>query len=133
MVRREGSMITEKLLFAVHRGTVAGEPAGIIMEGHCLPLACSHSSWEGTGAPVAEDGIYALWEATGDVEEFFGELGITHIRQINDFMEPNGLLVYEVSYDAEMPLLRYGDVRRPTPDELAPLSHGGAPWGGVVL
>jgi hypothetical protein len=60
-------IIREKLLFAVHLGSVNGRKAGNFLEGHCLPIACSHSSWEGDGLPVAPDGFDALWQAeSGD-------------------------------------------------------------------
>jgi len=143
----------EKLLFAVHMGQVSGRPAGIIMAGHCLPIACSHSSYDGHGAPVAEDGIYACWESTTDADEFFGLGGIGLGEGIkaprrpsvpdHPGVRPSGLYVYEVEYPEssvveeedmeDWPWLMGGALRRPTAEELEPLSRGQAPWGGVVL
>jgi len=148
-------MITEKLLFAVHEGTVGHNRAGIIMQDHCLPLACSHRSYPGHGGAASEAGIYACWEATGDVEEFFSALGIgpgieNGPGEANRYIPPpNGLYVYTVEYDPdadewqeimmsdnradEWPWLEGGTLRRPTAEELEPLTRGEAPWGGVVL
>ena len=144
-------IITEKLLFAVHQGTYCGHQAGIIMENHCLPLACSHVSdqsqrWK--NAPVAEFGFQALWESVDDVEEFFD----LHLGFPGGYLEsafetgPSGLFVYEVEYSTDQVVedadpddedywqhLRGGIERRPTPEELEPLTRGHAPWGGVVL
>jgi hypothetical protein len=88
---------------------------------------------------MAEDGFYSFWEATADVEDFFGALGINHIRQVSE-ENPSGLWVYEVSYDDpddtnmdDTEWLCGGSLRRPTVEELEPLTRGEAPWGGVVL
>lgn len=140
------SEIHETLLLCAHMGQYAGHRAGIIMAGHCLPIACSHSSWAGHGAPVAESGIYALWESTGDVEDFFECLGI-HAVGVGSHTRPSGLWVYQVAYldptadevdeadeDGEAWVwLTRGRLRRPTVDEVRPLALGQAPWGGVVL
>jgi hypothetical protein len=129
-------MKTEKLLFVCHGGSVGNQPAGILIDGHCLPIAFSHDSWvEGDrGEMKAEDGLMALWESTIDVEDFFETLGIGN-------PEGGGLWIYEVSYDEatidaddeDMPWLEGGSLRRPTVEELEPLARGEAPWGGVVL
>lgn len=155
-------MIKEKLLFAVHAGSVSGHRVGIItgdpaidtsMQNHCLPIACSHGSWAGKDDDRlhAEAGICVCWESLTDVEEFFAALGF------GDGIEggpgatecPNGLYVYTVEYDPdatewqeimvsddradEWPWLEGGTLRRPTAEELEPLTRGEAPWGGVVL
>ena len=136
--------ITEKLLFAVHRGTVGDRPAGITMDGYCLPIACSHVSWEKQDSPVADQGIDSLWGSCSDTEEFFSLLGINHVRSFdslgNALQEPQGLWVYEVTYDdadtedtLETPWLEGGELRRPTPEEILPLTEGKAPWGGMVF
>lgn len=131
--------IQEKLLFAVHRGTVGARPAGVTIAEHCLPIACSHSSWEKQGSAWAEAGVYALWESLTDTEEFFGILGITAIEAYK-CDNPQGLYVYEVEYnpddfvaDEEWGHLQGGTLRRPTLEELEPLMRDEAPWGGVVL
>jgi hypothetical protein len=112
------------------------------MAGHCLPIACSHSSWDGYGAPVADNGIYALWESCGDTEEFFGLLGIRSVSSCDDeSSNPNGLWVYEVTYDdldtdvdsPDVPWLEGGKLRRPTIEELRPLAAGKPPWDGLVF
>lgn len=144
-------MVTEKLLFAVHEGSVGHNRVGIIMTGHCLPIACSHGSWDGCGGAHVESGIYACWEFLTDVEQFF-----TIALGLGDGIEsgygssdkPNGLYVYEVDYDPDdsafmihddsatddmWPWLKGGTLRRPTAEELEPLTRGKAPWGGVVL
>lgn len=157
-------IINEKLLFVCHMGQVSGRAAGIIMEGHTLPIACSHSSWAGKDGslPVAESGIQACWESTTDVEAFFGEEGLnlgggikappptakppparTHPRRPRGFhgWRPSGLYVYEVEYDEGAidddsewwEHLQGGTLRRPTVEELEPLTRSQAPWGGVVL
>lgn len=138
-------MINEKLLLVLHRGSVGAQPAGIFMNNHCLPLAVSHPSWrkDGDVGPVSEDGLHALWEATTDPEQFFEAIGQRGgLQTFDDDDPPNGLWVYEVSYhmdevtdedDGEWEWLCGGEFRRPTPDELAPLARGQAPWGGKVL
>jgi len=138
-------MIQEKLLFAVHKGSVSGRPAGIIMNDHCLPIACSHCSWDGNpnGAPYAELGFHSLWESTTNPEEFFDILGLRSIEGGPGEKNPNGLWVYEVTYahatpdpeddDESWEHLTGGELRRPTIEELNPLVHGQAPWSGVVL
>jgi len=141
----------EKLLFAVHLGLVGDRPAGIIMQNHCLPIAFSHASWEGDDGRVhAEAGFAACWEATADVEEFFAYLGLSSIengllRPGSKDVRPNGMHVYEVEYDEEgvsddeddeefwWVHLSGGTLRRPTAEELEPLTRGQAPWGGMVL
>lgn len=136
-------MITEHLLFAVHEGTVSGRAAAILLNDHCLPIACSHSGYRGNkyGAPVAEFGFHALWESTTNPEEFFGLL---HLFNLEAPLEkfPNGLWVYTVEYAYETPdpeddedweHLTGGDLRRPKLAELDPLALGAAPWHGVVL
>jgi hypothetical protein len=144
-------MITEKLLFAAHRGTVGGHrQCGIIMEGRCLPIACSHGSWSGKDGdrPHADAGICALWEATGDVENFFSALGFgvgieDGPGEAGRHRRPtNGLWVYTVEYDEatvtdedndEWPWLCGGTLRQPTVEELKPLTRRLTPWGGIVL
>jgi hypothetical protein len=138
--------IDEKLLLALHRGSVGSHPAGIYMNNHCLPIAVSHPSWrpeDGEDSQTAEAGLHALWEAVTDPEEFFESIGQRGgLQTFDDDDPPNGLWVYEVSYhmhevhdedDGEWTWLCCGTFRRPTPDELAPLSRGEAPWGGMVL
>lgn len=135
-------MQTEKLLFAVHRGTVSGRPAGIVGQNHALPLACSHHSWKDNpqNIPYTEAGFFSLWEATGDVEEFFEHVGLSSIETHRDD-NPQGLYVYTVNYvppgddddDESWDHLADGELRRPTIEELNPLVHGKAPWNGVVL
>lgn len=138
-------MITrERLLFAVHTGLVNGRRAGIIMEGHSLPLACSHSSED------APDGIMACWESTVDVEMFFHEgLGLSDGIEVpygsHPGNRPQGLYVYGVEYteadveegedapEDEWPWLHGGELRRPTMEKLEPLAWGRAPWSGRVL
>lgn len=147
-------IIKEKLLFAVHEGSVGSRRAGIIMQDHCLPIACSHGSWASNDGdrPHVEAGICACWEAANDVEEFFAVLGIgpgieEGPGEANRHRPtPNGLWVYTVEYDTgtelpdyeglgddEWPWLAGGTLRRPTAEELEPLTRGQAPWGGVVL
>jgi hypothetical protein len=143
-------MITEKLLFAVHEGSVGNRRAGIIMSEHCLPIACSHGSWKGKDGdlPHAEAGICACWESLTNAEEFFAALGFGSGIEAGygSGERPNGLYVYEVEYDDEgempdyedlgddeWPWLEGGTLRRPTVDELEPLTRGEAPWKGVVL
>lgn len=139
-------MITEDLLFAVHSGSVSGHRAGIIMAGHCLPIACSHASWSGAGTLWTEYGIKACWESCGDVEEFFEYLGLTPGISggcAEEDRDPQGLYVYTVSYDEQAAAsieadddwdhLRGGELRRPYDFELEPLTRGCAPWDGVVL
>jgi hypothetical protein len=142
-------MITEKLLFVVHKGSVGSHLAGIIMAGHCLPIACSHSTWEGHGCPTSASGFYALWDSLTDVEEFFLEkIGFGDCiepgmdRGLGDTdREPNGMYVYEVEYDEtavddddeSWEWLQGGMLRRPLIAELEPLAYGKSPWDGVVL
>lgn len=142
---QEKMIIQEKLLFVAHRGQVGGHPAGILISNHCLPVAVSHVSEEGLGAPVAESGIMAAWESCTDVDEFFREIldmdGVLRVPGETGYL--CGLWVYETEYDSEMvddedaygewEWLQGGDVRRPTPEELEPLTRGGDPWGGRVL
>jgi hypothetical protein len=138
----------EKLLFAVHLGSVGDRLAGIIIQNHCLPIACSHASWAGKNGdlPYTETGIAACWEATADVEEFFTYLDLASInngllRPGDEDVRPNGLHVYEVEYNEESVSdneefwlhLSGGTLRRPTTEELEPLTRGQAPWGGLVL
>jgi len=137
-------MTDEKLLFAVHVGTVGSRLAGIIMQNHCLPIACSHPSWRenGNDGPTSEAGLHALWEATADVEQFFEGFGQTGGIETMTDERPGGLWVYEVSYhdhevtdedDGEWTWLCGGELRRPTLEELEPLTRGEAPWAGVTL
>ena len=146
-------MTDEKLLFAVHVGSVGSRLAGIIMQNHCLPIACSHPSWRKNGkdGPTSEAGLHALWEATADVEQFFGGFGQTggigekyYYRYTMTDEGPGGLWVYEVSYhdhevtdirwsDGEWSWLCGGELRRPTVEEMEPLTRGEAPWAGVTL
>jgi len=74
----------EKLLFAAHGGTYKGHRAAIIMQEHCLPIACSHRSI------VAEVGLHACWEAHADTEEFFAHLCIDGIRDTGPETKPDG-------------------------------------------
>ena len=137
-------MITEHLLFAVHKGTVSGRPAGVILCNHCLPIACSHCSWEGnpSGASYAEFGFHALWDSCCDVDEFFEYIFISSIEGGPGDKSPNGLWVYTVQYEYATPdpeddesweHLTGGELRRPEVSELNPFVHGMAPWSGVVL
>ena len=136
-------MITEHLLFATHGGIVSGRPAGVLMNDHCLPIACSHHSWKDNPnkVPFVEYGFHALWESTTNPEEFFGLL---NLRSIEAPLEkyPGGLWVYTVEYDHATPdpeddedweHLTGGELRRPALDEVHPFSFGGRPWNGVVL
>lgn len=137
----------EKLLFAALGGSYAGRRAAIIMQDHCLPIACSHKSY-GDARATAEFGLHACWEAHTNVEEFFEHLKIEGIKEPNSVVglpagwRPEGLYVYEVAYaeteidgdaDDDWCHLAGGTLRRPTADELEPLTLGKAPWGGVVL
>jgi len=143
-------MITEKLLFAALGGSIGDKRAAIIMQDYCLPIACSHRSYDEKG-PVVEFGIHACWEAHCNVEEFFVHLGIEGIKaprnlaKLPEGWRPEGLYVYEVSYEESEILpggdygnddwsqLENGELRRPTLEELEPLTRGLAPWNGVVL
>ena len=136
----------EKLLFAALGGSYEGQQAAIIMQDSCLPIACSCKSY-GDNRAVAEYGIHACWEAHTNVEEFFEHLGIEAVQDPSPATKPNGwrtegLYVYEVSYDEsavnpdaddEWEHLEGGYLRRPTIEELEPLTQGFAPWNGVVL
>jgi hypothetical protein len=138
--------VKEKLLFAALGGTYMGQQAAIIMQDHCLPIACSHKSY-GNNRAVAEFGLHACWEAHTNVEEFFEHLDIEGIRDPSPTTKPNGwrpegLYVYEVNYDEstvdqeaddDWTHLVGGSLRRPTTEELEPLTQGFAPWGGHVL
>ncbi len=98
-------MIKEKLLFVVHGGTIGDRRAGIIMQDHCLPIACSHRSYPGHGGAAAEAGICALWESMCEVEAFFAALGIGPGIEAGpgvggQYNPPNGLYVYTIEYDA---------------------------------
>lgn len=136
------NLITEHLLFAVHRGTVSGRPAGVIGQNSALPIACSHNSWgeNPAGIPHAVAGFHALWEAVGTVEEFFEYLSISSIEAHKD-NNPQGLYVCTVTYDQDnvstdddnWDHLSGGELRRPDLEELVSLSRGGSPWNGVVL
>jgi hypothetical protein len=141
----------ERLLFAALGGHYNGQRAAIIMQDHCLPIACSHKSYEKDptvdSSPVAEYGFRACWQAYLNAEEFFEYLGIDAILEGNPSTKPTGwhpegLYVYEVSYeeglvapdsDDDWSHLEGGTLRRPTAAELEPLTQGLAPWGGVVL
>lgn len=123
-------VIKEKLLFAVH-----------LEGGYCFPLACSHSSWQNNGCPESEIGFSALWVFTGrDVEEFFVDY-LNLYEGVGSSEKPNGLYVYEVEYDdtdisdndESWEWLQGGTLRRPTIEELKPLTRGEAPWKGVVF
>jgi len=147
-------LVKEHMLFAAHEGSVGSRPAAIIMGGHCLPIACSHRD--------SEEGIFPLWESeAGDVEAFFGALGIANVCPGMGDPDPlvGGLFVYTVEYvvpmygptrpadvsnddrDEDDPEnddgwehLRGGEIRRPSGVELLRLSQGEPPWeGGVVL
>jgi len=135
------------MLFAAHGGQFGGTRAAIIMQDHCLPIACSHWSY-GAHRAVAAYGLHACWKATGAAEEFFEHLGIEGVREpsstvgLPDGWRPEGLYVYEVSYDEsevdpaaddDWEHLSGGTLRRPTVEELEPLTRGVAPWEGVVL
>ena len=136
----------EKLLFVAYGGTYKGKRAAIIMQDHCLPIACSHKSYDEKG-PLFEFGLHACWEAHSEVEEFFEHLDIEGILDRDPTKKPSGwhpegLYVYEVDYDeAEIETgeddnwrhLQGGDLRRPTSEELEPLTRGLPPWDGVVL
>ena len=136
-------MIQEKLLFAVHKGTVSGRSAGIIMNDHCLPIACSHVSYDNKKeSPVAEFGFHALWESTANPEEFFGLLNLSNIEGGPGEEDLNGLYVYTVEYEYATPdpeddedweHLTGGDLRRPELPELEPFVYGKAPWDGVCF
>lgn len=140
-------IINEKLLFACQLGRIGDRLAGVIMDGTCLPIACSHASWAGKDGtlPYIESGIASAWEATGDIERLFGDdvLGLMPGIQVigGTDAKPNGLYVYEVEYDESAidedsevwEHLQGGTIRRPTTDELEPLTRGQAPWDGVVL
>lgn len=144
------SKITEKLLFAAHRGEVSGRPRALTcMEGRCLPLACSHASCLSLSqtVPASSDGFHALWEGSADVERFFEHLGLDRgIGPMPKGTRPCGLYVYEVEYDPDAldpaadfdsdetwKHLRGGRVRRPHPGELDAFHEGLAPWGGISL
>lgn len=136
----------EKLLFAAHGGHCCGRHAAIIMQDHCLPIACSRRSFDEHG-PAVEFGLHACWEATGNAEEFFEYLGIRAVYEpsntdkLPDGWRPEGLYVYEASYDDDIEPsedddwshLQEGELRRPTIEELEPLTRGLAPWNGVML
>lgn len=134
-------MITEYLLFAVHAATVSNRPAGVLVDDHCLPIACSHASHDAAGAKeTAKFGFHALWESAYNPEEFFGWLNLHNI-EVPGAM-PNGLWVYTVEYEYATPdpeddedweHLTGGELRRPALDELEPFTQGQAPWGGKVL
>jgi len=130
-------MITEKLLFAAHGGTNASKRAAIIMHDHCLPIACSYAN--------IGFGLFDCWNSITDVETFFELLGIIAIfapdksDKLPVGWEPEGLYVYVVTYNERRfqgdgwAHLKGGTLRRPTIDELEPMTRGLAPWGGVVL
>ncbi|RLC88673.1 MAG: hypothetical protein DRJ03_02010 [Chloroflexi bacterium] len=139
-------LLTEHLLFAVHKGTVSGRPCGLIGSEHSFPIACSHHSWEENpdGALATPCGFYALWEATSNVEEFFEHLFLSSIEGGDAHEQgPNGLYVYTVTYDSgelyddaedeTWEHLQGGDLRRPMEEELNPLMYGKAPWNGKVI
>lgn len=137
----------EKLLFAALSGYHMGQDAAVIMSDRCLPIACSHSAVEGIGIQISLSGFHACWESYADAVEFFNCLGIEAIRAGNEDTKPagwkpEGLYVYEVSYEEEdvdqdcledWSHLMNGKLRRPTIDELEPLTRGLAPWDGLVL
>ena len=136
--------IVEKLLFAAHGGTIGDEQGAVIMQDHCLPIACSHKTYDEEGGDL-EGGIHSCWESSDDVEVFFDHLGIDGITRYGCPGIPfkdcklEGLWVYEASYDeSEIDFnywshLKGGALRRPTVEELRPLTEGLAPWDGVVL
>jgi len=141
-------MTTEKLLLVAHGGTYQRDRVAIFMSDHCLPIACSHPSWsrEGDTKEISEAGLFALWESTSDVEEYFQALGFECIRQPENMKKPHkdwkpeGLYVYEVSYEEEdiyddesWEHLKNGNFRRPTIEELEPLTKGLPPWNGIVI
>jgi hypothetical protein len=137
-------IIVEKLLFAAHGGIIGDERGAIIMDDHCLPIACSRKAYDKKGGSL-EGGIHSCWESCCDAEEFFEYLGIAGITGHGcsgvppKGWKPEGLWVYDVSYDEseidfdELSHLRGGSLRRPTVEELRPLAVGLAPWDGVVL
>ena len=118
-------MTTEKLLLVAHGGTYQRDRVAIFMSDHCLPIACSHPSWS---------------------REYFQALGFECIRQPENMKKPHkdwkpeGLYVYEVSYEEEdiyddesWEHLKNGNFRRPTIEELEPLTKGLPPWNGIVI
>ena len=134
-------------MFCAHGGQYDGRRAAIIMQNHCIPIACSHWSY-GERRAVAEFGIHACWEACMDVEDFFAHLGIEAVREpsstvgLPDGWRPEGLYVYEIEYDEagidpsadeDWSHLAGGELRRPTIREVKPLTQGLAPWEGTVL
>lgn len=134
-------MISEKLLFACQIGTVGGHLSGLVQSGSALPIAVS------TKEEDAPDGLSALWGAYMDVDEFFEALGLNGCIRSGFGVEerPGGLYVYEIDYYAEdvatvtidgpddWSHLQGGELRRPTVEELEPLTRGKSPWGGEVL
>jgi len=143
-IRKKKNVVTEKLLLVLHRGTVTSKPAGLFMNNHCLPVACSPPSWrrKGEEGSTSPDGLHALWESTCDVEDFFEKIGQTGGLQTFDGEPPNGLWVYEVNFDLsevtddcdeEWEWLCGGTFRRPTLSELEPLTVGKPPWNGILL
>lgn len=147
-------LIEEKLLFTCHIGTVGGRLAGLLIEGSCLPIACSHTD-DTRKDKSSEDGFASLWGGTMDVEEFFTAIGLASYGNSGIFPgqgskeRPSGLYVYEVTYSTtEVKTenidedednadlwnhLQGGELRRPTMDELEPLSRGMSPWDGSVF
>ncbi len=142
------AIIKERLLFAIHADHFNREfesrLVGLLMRDTCLPIACSHewrtSSDEAT--MVCEYGFHALWETTAEVALFFEGFGQTwSIDCLGD--NPGGLWVYEVTYDEDRDVtnddeggwhwLCGGTFRRPTFEELEPMTSGRAPWGGITL
>jgi len=136
------TIMQERLLFACHLGSRGDRLVGILMQDHCLPIACSHKSWrkDGEAGPVSDSGFHALWEGTACVEEFFEALYLMTVEGGPGADDPhNGLWVYEVEYleDEVEPEgwdhLQGGILRRPTTDEITNLAQGIPPWGGVIL
>lgn len=126
---------TERVLFACHAGAYGGRRAGVVVADHALPIAVGPSSHGGESP--SEDGVCALWEYHGEVEQFFSVLGIDHV-------EDRGLWVAvvenrggseELGEDAhdDWDHLVVVGVRRPSEDECAALARGEAPWPDGVL
>jgi hypothetical protein len=124
-------MITDRVLFACHKGTVGNNQKGILFGGHSLLLAIAQAPVEGV---YRDDTFLVLWESSLDIEEFFETIGLSHV-------EDAGLWVYSVTWDPDaidfndedMPWLAGGTLRRPFDWEMSQYLRGEAPWGGRLL
>lgn len=127
---------TEYVLFACHAGSYQHKMAGIIMQDHAHVIAVSPTSY--TGENPSKDGVCALWEHHGEVEQFFSALGIDHADDrglwVAVIENRGGSETLGEDANDDWDHLDTVAIRRPTEAECAALARGEYPWpdGGLL-